>query len=128
MLSSYLPSFVLKVSPPTPTMPRNLIRVGQTNTVWRRIGKRMGGDGRMEAGKLDPKAFGSAAGILSGIAMLLLGIVWKLGYMETALRLSQPFYPGLSESPVGILIGVVEGVIEGFVAGYLLAALYNRFL
>jgi len=86
-----------------------------------------GGKG-MDLGKLNSKAFGSAVGILSGIAMLLLGIVWGLGYFEEALQLSQPFYPGLSASPGGILIGVLEGTIEGFVFGYLFAALYNRFL
>lgn len=82
----------------------------------------------MEAAKLNPWAFGYAFGIVNGLMMLLVGIVWGLGYMGEALRLSQPFFPGLSPSLVGILIGIVEGGVSGFVVGYLLVALYNRFV
>ena len=81
----------------------------------------------MEVAALNPLAFGYAFGILCGLTMLLLGIVWRLGYMKEALQLTQPFCPGLSSSFKGILVGVLEGAVEGFVAGYLVALLYNLF-
>ena len=82
----------------------------------------------MEAAKLDPWAFGYAFGIVEGLAMLLVGIAGRLGYMGEALRLYQSFFPGLSPSLMGILIGILEAAVLGFVVGYLLAALYNRFV
>ncbi len=77
--------------------------------------------------KLNPLAFGLAAGIFWGVMLggwTLLGY-WT-GYGREILELITQIYPGYSVSLIGSCLGLVYGFLDGFVACVLFAWLYNR--
>ncbi len=78
--------------------------------------------------KLDAKALGYAAAILSAICMLLLGILGNLGIYTSAVEMMQKWHLFFSLSIVGIIAGIIEAAIAGFIFGYLFAWLYNKFV
>ncbi|MFQ5814897.1 MAG: hypothetical protein ACE5G7_00170 [Candidatus Hydrothermarchaeaceae archaeon] len=77
--------------------------------------------------KLNPIALGYSLGVLSGLTMLVLSIVGRLGYGSDAVAVMAAFHIGYSLNIAGIVIGIIEGAIAGFVGGYLIAYFYNRF-
>jgi len=76
--------------------------------------------------ELNKNAFGLAAGILWGAAVLIC-TVWVLivGGGEH-LGLLHTFYFGYSVSPLGAVVGLIWGFVDGFIGGWLFAWLYNR--
>jgi len=77
--------------------------------------------------ELNAKAFGYATGILSGICMLVLGILGNLGIYVGAAGMMQEMHMFFSLSISGIIAGIIEGAIWGFIGGYLFALIYNKF-
>lgn len=79
------------------------------------------------AQKLDAKAFGYSFAILSGLWMLLLGILGNLGIYLNGVEAMQKFHLFFSLSIGGIIAGIIEALIFGFVIGWLIAYFYNKF-
>lgn len=79
--------------------------------------------------KLNIKALALAAGIVWGLAILLLTYWFLLmGYEgETLSRLSN-VYLGYSVTWYGGFIGLAWGFVDGLIGGAVLAWLYNRFV
>ena len=79
--------------------------------------------------KLNPLAFGLAAGLLWGSAVLLVSIahaIWP-SYGGAFLALIGSIYPGYQPGGGGsILVGTLYGLVDGGIAGCILAWLYNR--
>ena len=78
--------------------------------------------------KLNAWKMGLAAGILWGLALLLMtlistytgwGMFWLSQWMDV--------YPGFNLSIKGAFLGLVYGFVDGFVCLFLLCWLYNRF-
>ena len=76
---------------------------------------------------LNKKAFGLAAGILCGAAVLFATILAMIVGGGEHLTLLAKFYYGYSVSPVGAMVGLVWGFVDGFIGGWLLAWIYNKF-
>ncbi len=77
--------------------------------------------------RLHKTAFGLAAGILWGLAVLV-ATLWALAVGGgDHLNLLAKFYFGYSITVLGAFVGLVWGFIDGFVCGWLFAWLYNRF-
>jgi hypothetical protein len=79
--------------------------------------------------KLNVKAMALAAGLLWGLALLLVGLanlVWE-GYGEDFLELVASVYPGYSgaASLWQVIVATLYGLVDGAVAGAVLAWLYN---
>jgi len=77
--------------------------------------------------KLNEKALGYAAAIISAVGMLLLGIGGKLGIYAGAAEQMMKWHMFFSLSVVGIITGIAEAAIIGLVAGYAFGLLYNKF-
>lgn len=77
--------------------------------------------------KLDEKALGYSIGLLSGLCMLLLGILGSLGIYMSGVTAMQVWHPFFSLSFGGIVIGIIQGLVAGFVIGWLVAYFYNKF-
>jgi prepilin signal peptidase PulO-like enzyme (type II secretory pathway) len=75
--------------------------------------------------KLNVKAFALAAGILWGVAILVITLsdVW-CGRGEHLILL-RGIYPGYQISYLGSVIGLVYGFVSGALVGALFAWLYN---
>ena len=79
--------------------------------------------------KMNPKAFGLAAGVLWSLAMFVMTIFAAMnGYASDFLIMMAGIYPGFSLSYLGAVIGAIYGFVDGFVGGWLFVWLYNRFL
>ncbi len=77
--------------------------------------------------KLNPKAFGLAAGIIWGINWFF--VTWWMILFEGIthdVTLIGRLYRGYTISPIGSLVGLVWGFVDGFLLGLLIAWLYNR--
>lgn len=79
-------------------------------------------------GKLSPKAFGLALGVLWGAGCLLMGLIalvsaWAQPFVDVV----SVMYVGYSASIIGILIGTIWGFIDAFIGGWIFAWLYNKF-
>lgn len=79
------------------------------------------------AQKLDGVAFGYSLAILSGLWMLILGILGSLGYAAGAIAWMQTYHLFFNITFIGVVTGIIEAGIYGFVIGWLLAYFYNRF-
>lgn len=77
--------------------------------------------------KLNAKALGYSLAVLSGLWMLLLGILGNLGVYLGGVELMQQMHLFFSLSIGGVIAGIVEGSIFGFVGGWLIAYFYNKF-
>ena len=79
--------------------------------------------------KLNVKALSLTAGILWGIAILLLTI-WFIcfGYDGNTLSLIGKVYLGYSVTWGGAFIGLIWGFVQGFIGGAIFAWLYNKFV
>ncbi|WP_424359885.1 bacteriophage holin [Methanocella sp. MCL-LM] len=76
--------------------------------------------------KLKPTAFGLAAGILWGLAVLVTGLTAALfGYGVKFVDVVGSFYLGYQPDLTGSIIGGVWGFIDGLIGGFVFALLYN---
>lgn len=78
--------------------------------------------------KLNPLALGYSLAILSGISMLLLGILGYLGIFTEAIEMMIQWHIFFDISFIGIIAGIIEASIWGFVGGYLFGYIYNKFV
>jgi hypothetical protein len=79
--------------------------------------------------KLHVKAMALAAGVMWGLALLLVGLanlVWE-GYGVDFLKLAASIYPGYSgaASLWQVIVATLYGLVDGAIAGAVLAWLYN---
>ncbi len=82
----------------------------------------------LAVGRLHPRAFGIASGIVAGIWMLLLTLsTYFFATMDARmfLGLLSQYLPGYRVTPPGALIGMAYGLIIGWVVAYLFAAARN---
>ena len=78
--------------------------------------------------KLDAKALGYAAALISAAIMLVLGIFGNLGIYEGAVDMMTQWHAFFSLSIGGIIAGMVESAVISFIVGYLFVLVYNRFV
>jgi hypothetical protein len=79
--------------------------------------------------KLSLRAFSITAGILWGVAVLLVGLAnhaWP-PYGLAFLELTASIYPGyvVSEQIASVFIGAGYALVDGLVGGFIFAGLYN---
>ena len=79
--------------------------------------------------KLNPKAFGLTAGIISGLAIFIVTI-WLVisGTEGRTIGLLKYIYLGYDLSYLGALIGLIWGFVDGLIGGYIFALVYNWLL
>ncbi|MBW2986284.1 bacteriophage holin [Candidatus Woesearchaeota archaeon] len=80
------------------------------------------------SGKLNPKAFALAAGIIWGLACLIMGLAAAKGYGTGFEKLFSTIYIGYSTTISGSIIGGIWGFVDAFIGGYIFVWLYNKFL
>ena len=78
------------------------------------------------AQKLNALAVGYSLAVLSGLVMLLLGILGNLGLYMNGVEAMQQWHLFFDLSALGIVAGIVEAVVFSFAVGWLFAYLYNR--
>ncbi len=79
------------------------------------------------AEKLNELALGYAGGIVSGAAILLLGLLGNAGMYRGAAQMMMQSHMFFSLTPLGIITGIIEAAILGFIVGYAIAFAYNKF-
>lgn len=82
----------------------------------------------MAEAKLNAKALGYAAAIISAICMGLLGILANLGIYTGAAKQMREWHMFFSLSIGGIITGMIEAAIIGFIFGYAFAWIYNKLI
>jgi hypothetical protein len=77
--------------------------------------------------KLNVKNFGLSIGIVSGIGMLIIGLLstW-FDYGNSIVTLIGEVYIGFSASIIGSIFGGIYGFVDGFVGGVVIAWIYNK--
>ena len=82
--------------------------------------------------RLNLKAFTLTCGILSGVAVFIVGIgnIISSGYGTMFLQLMASIYPGYDASPTigSVIVGTLYALVDGAIAGLIFAWLYNLFL
>ncbi len=78
--------------------------------------------------KLNALVLGYAAAIVAAIAMLILGILGKIGIYSNAVRMMQQWHIFFSLSIGGIIAGMIEAAVISFVFAFLFGVIYNKFL
>ncbi len=76
---------------------------------------------------LKPNALGMAAGLLSALCMLVLGLLAMGGYYMDAFQAMQAWHMWFDAPALGVLLGMLEAFVVSFVGGYLFGWLYNKF-
>ena len=79
------------------------------------------------AEKLNELALGYAGGLVSGAAILLLGLLGNAGMYRGAAQMMMQSHMFFSLTPLGIITGIIEAAILGFIVGYAIAFAYNKF-
>lgn len=77
--------------------------------------------------KLNGVALGYSLAILSGLWMLILGILGSLGYAAGAIAWMQSHHLFFNITLLGVVTGIIEAGVYGFIIGWLTANFYNRF-
>lgn len=75
--------------------------------------------------KLNPIAVGLSVGIISGVGMLILGVLATFGVYTEAFEAMKVWHIWFDATAIGIIAGIVEAFVLSFVGGYLFAWLYN---
>ncbi|MFH1018697.1 MAG: hypothetical protein V1798_11035 [Pseudomonadota bacterium] len=79
--------------------------------------------------KLCVCAFGTACGFLSGLAILVVGLINRFtdGYGCDYLKILENLYPGYHAGSglKNLGIGLIYTIVDGFICGALLALVYN---
>ncbi|MBS0290652.1 MAG: bacteriophage holin [Proteobacteria bacterium] len=79
-----------------------------------------------KCGRLSACALGTSLGVLSGVFILILGLMAHFfQYGSAWVNMASSVYLGFAATPQGIIIGIIWAFVEGFVFGYLLAWIYN---
>ncbi|VVB94404.1 Uncharacterised protein [uncultured archaeon] len=75
---------------------------------------------------LNPKAFGLAAGVMWGLALLVTTLISvSTGYATMFLNIIASIYLGYSISPLGSIIGLIYGFADASIGFYIFARIYN---
>ncbi len=77
--------------------------------------------------KLNAKAWGYSLAILSGVGMLLMGVLGNLGIYLTGVEAMKQWHLFFDLSFIGIVAGIIEAGLFSFVFGWLFAIVYNKF-
>lgn len=75
--------------------------------------------------KLNALALGYTGAIISGVLMLLLSLLGKLGFYSGAVMHMAEWHMFYSLSLLGIIGGIIEAAIISFVFFYIFAIVYN---
>ncbi len=78
------------------------------------------------AQKLNALVLGYSLAIVSGLCMLLFGILGNFGIYTNAVEMMQEWHLFFSLSVGGIITGIIEAAIWGFIAGWVIAYIYNK--
>lgn len=78
--------------------------------------------------KINPQAFGLAAGVIWGLGVLLLTLMNMFWGMAGTMIDILSMYPWYEVSAAGAFIGLVWGFIDAFIAGFIMAWIYNKVL
>lgn len=76
---------------------------------------------------LDALALAGAAGVLSAVVMLLLGVFGAIGVYEGAVEAMEQWHLFFEPTVVGTVAGMVEAAVISFILMYVFAWLYNAF-
>ncbi len=75
---------------------------------------------------LNPKAFSLTAGIIWGLALLVLTLISVgTGFAAMFLNVIASIYPGYSISLLGSIIGLIYGFADASIGFYIFARIYN---
>ena len=77
--------------------------------------------------KCNANALGIALAFVSGLAMLILGLLGAAGYAQEAVQIMQAFHIWFDVTAVGIIAGIIEAAVFSYIAGWLIAAVYNKY-
>jgi hypothetical protein len=77
--------------------------------------------------KLNPKAIGFSAGLLSAVGMLIISVFAAFGVYKEAFEILKSWYFFLDLSVIGVIIGIIEAFVINNVIGFAFAKLYNAF-
>jgi hypothetical protein len=77
--------------------------------------------------QLNPNAIGLSAGILSGVCMLIMGVLAIFGVYMEAFELMKVWHIWFDATVLGVIAGVIEAFVLSYVGGYLFGWLYNAF-
>ena len=80
-----------------------------------------------KAKQLNVKAFGMAAGLVWGAAVLLLGLFATPQYGMPFVQFIGSLYPGYAPTVQGAFIGGFWGFVDGGIGALVFAWLYNKF-
>lgn len=75
---------------------------------------------------LNANAIGLSAAILSGICMLVIGILAMFNIYMEAFQMMKAWHIWFDVTVIGIVLGIIEAFIFSYVVGYLFAWLYNK--
>jgi hypothetical protein len=78
--------------------------------------------------KINPNGLGLSAAILSGLGMLVMGILAMSGIYLEAFEMMKAWHIWFDASVGGIALGILEAGVFSYIVGYLLGWLYNKFL
>ena len=76
--------------------------------------------------KLSPNGIGLAAGILSALCMLVMGVLAMNGVYEEAFVMMKTMHIWFDATVLGVVLGMVEAFVFSYVVGALFALLYNK--
>ncbi len=75
---------------------------------------------------LNPKALGYSFAMVSGLIMLIIGILGNFGLYLSGVSAMAEWHIFFNLSVLGIIAGIIEAGVFGFVFGWLIAVIYNR--
>jgi hypothetical protein len=76
--------------------------------------------------KLQPLAFGIAAGLVWAFGVFFAGIFAMFDWGNAFVTMLGSFYLGYGPTVVGAIIGALWAVVDGFCFGFVIAWIYNR--
>jgi len=75
--------------------------------------------------QLNPQAIGLSAGILSGVGMLIIGILASFGTYLGAFEMMKSMHIFFDATFLGVIAGIVEAFLFSYVVGFLFVWIYN---
>jgi uncharacterized membrane protein len=77
--------------------------------------------------EIDALSFAGAAAVVSGLVMVILGVLGSVGVYEGGVEMMEAWHLFFEPTLVGTVAGVVEAAVSVFVLTYLFVVLYNSF-
>lgn len=77
--------------------------------------------------EIDALSFAGAAAVVSGLVMVILGVLGYVGVYEGGVEMMETWHLFFEPTLVGTVAGVVEAAVSVFVFTYLFVILYNSF-